>query len=251
MGKKISTPRDFIRQIADIEPLLTLLNHHPNTAFCIKDRKARIMVINKQNCEICNIPSEEAAFGKTGFAFLPRHIALQYHELDMRVIKTGKPVLNSIVESPNITDRLIINNKVPLFDKRRKVIGVAVMYHFVDYAGASPLKNRRLAEVASHIHTHYSEPLTNERLAAIAHLSVSQFKRIFRRIFSMSPSEYVIQRRVNAACELLETTDRTVSDIAVATGFYDQSHLNRTFKRVRGCTPSRYRGNRSSSSSAM
>ena len=47
--------------------------------------------------------------------------------------------------------------------------------------------------------------------------------------------------RLNAARRLLEKTDRLVSDIAVATGFFDQSHFTKIFKRERGVTPGEYR----------
>ncbi|MBQ3097507.1 MAG: AraC family transcriptional regulator [Kiritimatiellae bacterium] len=46
---------------------------------------------------------------------------------------------------------------------------------------------------------------------------------------------------VNATRVLLETTDRLVTDIAVATGFYDHAHFIKTFKSIAGVTPSRYR----------
>ncbi len=47
--------------------------------------------------------------------------------------------------------------------------------------------------------------------------------------------------RINAACELLTTTDRTIADIAGDVGFYDQSHLTNEFVRRKGLTPARYR----------
>ena len=46
---------------------------------------------------------------------------------------------------------------------------------------------------------------------------------------------------VSDLCRLLESTDKLLSDIAVETGFWDQSHLTRIFKRERGTTPGEYR----------
>lgn len=57
----------------------------------------------------------------------------------------------------------------------------------------------------------------------------------------MPPVEYLILTRINAARDLLETTDRTISDIAQEVGFYDHSHFVRHFKHIRGCTPNQYR----------
>jgi AraC-like DNA-binding protein len=63
----------------------------------------------------------------------------------------------------------------------------------------------------------------------------------FRRRFGMSITAYVAARRTAwAASEILETA-RSISEIALAAGFYDQSHLTRVFRRVLAATPAEYR----------
>ena len=57
----------------------------------------------------------------------------------------------------------------------------------------------------------------------------------------MPPARYVNLTRVNAARALLENTDKLLSEIAAETGFFDQSHLTRIFKKERGVTPGQYR----------
>jgi transcriptional regulator GlxA family with amidase domain len=47
--------------------------------------------------------------------------------------------------------------------------------------------------------------------------------------------------RIRAARDLLEQTDRTITDIALAVGFYDHSHFTKTFKQLLSCTPFHYR----------
>ena len=47
--------------------------------------------------------------------------------------------------------------------------------------------------------------------------------------------------RINAAKTILRTTDKRVSDVALETGFFDHAHFIRTFKRVVGTTPAKYR----------
>ena len=80
-----------------------------------------------------------------------------------------------------------------------------------------------------------------ERLAKIAHYSPAQFRRLFRELTQMSPSDYIVNVRINAAKTLLGTTDRRVSDIAAEVGFFDHAHFIRTFKRIVGTTPAKYR----------
>jgi transcriptional regulator GlxA family with amidase domain len=72
-------------------------------------------------------------------------------------------------------------------------------------------------------------------------LSVSQFNRQFKKKFHTTPRSYLTNVRMNAACHLLVSTDLPISEIALQTGFYDQSHLSNQFTRHRGMSPSHYR----------
>ena len=78
-------------------------------------------------------------------------------------------------------------------------------------------------------------------LAKMAGVSQSQFERRFNRIFGTTPYEYLLRVRIAAARALLENSERTIADIACETGFYDHSHFTRTFKRIVGISPGRYR----------
>jgi AraC family transcriptional regulator len=66
--------------------------------------------------------------------------------------------------------------------------------------------------------------------------------RVFRRHNGCSPGEYLRRIRVRRACRLLADTDRPLSAIAYDTGYADQSHFTRHFKRAMGVTPGEYRG---------
>lgn len=63
----------------------------------------------------------------------------------------------------------------------------------------------------------------------------------FRRHFGCSLGEYLRRRRVEMARDLLRNRELPLTQIAIETGFADQSHLTRTFKRLTGMTPGRYR----------
>ncbi len=134
-----------------------------------------------------------------------------------------------------------ITNKVPVYDKNGEIIGVAMAYYLADSTSDSPTVNQRLTSVIDYIHHHYAEQVKSEALAQIARVSETHLKRIFNQVFGMPPIEYLILTRIYSAGDLLGTTDRTVSDIAQAVGFYDHSHFIRHFKRLRGCTPNQYR----------
>jgi transcriptional regulator GlxA family with amidase domain len=63
----------------------------------------------------------------------------------------------------------------------------------------------------------------------------------FRRVFRATVGEYVRRLRVDAAQRMLTNSDISLAQIALETGFADQSHLTRVFRRATGLTPKLYR----------
>jgi transcriptional regulator GlxA family with amidase domain len=95
--------------------------------------------------------------------------------------------------------------------------------------------------VETFVSDHLDANLTLDHLADAAGVSPSSLLRRFKEHAGVTPWQYVIEARVERACTLLETTDRTLAEIALDTGFYDQPHFTRTFKEHVGCTPGEYR----------
>src|SRR5262249_49529719 len=103
------------------------------------------------------------------------------------------------------------------------------------------LPPRVLRRVCEHIEAHLDEKISVDSLAGIACLSVFHFARAFKQSEGVTPHDYLIQRRVKRAMELLAGTNVAISEIAVAVGFSDQSHLTRRFREHVGVCPSDYR----------
>jgi AraC family transcriptional regulator len=78
-------------------------------------------------------------------------------------------------------------------------------------------------------------------LSAIAGLSIFHFARQFKHAAGVTPHHYLVSRRVERAQKLLADTDLSLSAIAFATGFSDQSHLTRHFRQIVGMTPGQFR----------
>jgi transcriptional regulator of acetoin/glycerol metabolism len=98
-----------------------------------------------------------------------------------------------------------------------------------------------LKRVRSYIQDHLAERVSIEQLAAVAGLSVFHFARAFKQSQGMTPHEYLVERRVAHAHALLKETDTPLSKIAFVSGFADQSHLARHFKRRIGVSPRIFR----------
>ncbi|WP_430506958.1 helix-turn-helix domain-containing protein [Burkholderia sp. BCCCDS15] len=84
-----------------------------------------------------------------------------------------------------------------------------------------------------------------EEVAAECDLSRGYFIRAFSRTTGRTPHQWLLEQRVTRARELIETSDMTLADIAIACGFADQSHLNRVFARIVGHPPGAWRRARS------
>lgn len=82
---------------------------------------------------------------------------------------------------------------------------------------------------------------TVEELALAAGYSVDHFSRIFLKIMGLRPQSYVIQAKIERACQLLAESDLTVGAIAEALGFQEIFYFSRQFKQKTGEAPSEYR----------
>lgn len=89
------------------------------------------------------------------------------------------------------------------------------------------------------IRANHTESITLEQLCRIACLSPFHFHRIFVGIKGISPHDYLVHCRIRKARELL-LNGYSIAGTAVETGFVDQSHFTRCFKRMMGTTPGRY-----------
>ena len=98
-----------------------------------------------------------------------------------------------------------------------------------------------ITRVQDFVSYHYMEDIKVEDLAKSCHISETHFRRVFTSYMKMSPLEYINTVRINTACELLETTDDPVADIAHKCGFTTNSTFNRNFKQLMGVTPLEWR----------
>lgn len=99
-------------------------------------------------------------------------------------------------------------------------------------------KTIQLKEV---INLHLFSNLNLEELAKLCDMSLSSFKREFRKEFNNSPNNYINTKKVEKAKELLSITDMTISEIAYQVGFNDSFYFTRVFKKKTNSSPSNYR----------
>lgn len=98
-----------------------------------------------------------------------------------------------------------------------------------------------LERVRKTLEQRFAEPCKLSEIAAEAGVHPVHLAREFRKHYGTSVGEYLRRVRIEYACRELMGSNAAVTNIAFAAGFADQSHFSRTFKRLCGTTPGRYR----------
>jgi AraC family transcriptional regulator len=92
-----------------------------------------------------------------------------------------------------------------------------------------------------YIEANLGSKLVTRELADLVSFSKSHFSRAFKRSLGLPPMAYVVTRRVERAKVMMTSTREPLTQIAMACGFADQAHLNRSFRRMVGASPGRWR----------
>ncbi|MBQ2956864.1 MAG: helix-turn-helix transcriptional regulator [Clostridia bacterium] len=98
-----------------------------------------------------------------------------------------------------------------------------------------------MAFARQYFHEHYNEPINIEDFAQSRHMSISLFMRNFKKVYEISPKQYILNLRMNNAQSLLETTDYTVSEIAAIVGYDNPLYFSRLYHKQKGQAPTDYR----------
>ena len=102
-------------------------------------------------------------------------------------------------------------------------------------------KTGYLHKAISYINSFYATDVRVPLLAKLENLSTSRFNALFTAKHGISPMQYILKTRLNAACDLLMSTDLTIKEISSYVGYDDPHYFSRIFKRHIGFTPIGYR----------
>ena len=235
--------QSFFARMGEAQSLATLFDYLPDVYFYLKDEESRFIRVNEPMLRTHGMTHEWEMIGKNDFDFHLPLLAAQYVDEDRRVRESGKPLPNQVWLVPNSAGILFwyVSSKVPIFDRKGKVIGIAGAMVRMDQVGSVVEPYREMTPSVAHVMNNYAEQISIRGLAEMTGLSLSQFDRKFKELFQMTPSDYIHRVRVNAARTLLERSGDSIGVIAIECGFYDQSHFTKRFKRVIGLSPSAYR----------
>lgn len=107
----------------------------------------------------------------------------------------------------------------------------------------SAKSTEQIKSVLNFIRKNYATRLTLADLADVLNLSPEHFCRLFHSITGKSPIDYLNYYRIECACELLSSSQKSITEAAYSCGFNDLSYFNRMFKKYKKITPGRYQKN--------
>lgn len=177
---------------------------------------------------------------------LMRKIASEITADDLHEPHFPKPVVDDPIVARQILHLTHVleksDNRLKRDTAMRVALGSLILRHAENQPDDCCMAPQRDAvrRVRDYLDTYYEANTSLDELAAIAGLSPFHLVRVFKDETGLPPHTYLTHVRIQRAREMLMNDPMSIADVAYATGFTDQSHLTRWFKRMVGVTPGKY-----------
>lgn len=156
-------------------------------------------------------------------------------------LKFGAESSRNIRHALSVMSRIDELEKLCTMFRLLPVIFTAKDYTFAGKPMRIEHEVRRMQQVSTYVMAHYVHPISLDDIASEVGMNRSAFCSWFKRCKGMTFSQFVTQYRLNTACELLEHSQKSVSEIGYLVGFNDIPHFIRVFAKEKGVSPGKYR----------
>lgn len=141
---------------------------------------------------------------------------------------------------------LDLRNADPVLERAARLEVQARLLRIARGMSDSPVVNKpailsRADQLACYIARNYQQPLTSETIAKTNSVHPNYAMNLFRKTFGTTMTAIIVQHRISHAQRLLVTTDDTILNVAMNSGFQSLSRFNEAFKEMCGCSPRDYR----------
>ncbi|WP_190287794.1 AraC family transcriptional regulator [Massilia sp. MB5] len=228
--------------IGDVFFAETLFDALSDVVFFVKDSMGRYVVVNDTLVRRCGLKEKAALIGRTPAEVFSQPFGQRYLAQDLEVL-AGRSEIDDQLELhlyPNRDPGWCLTRKTALRSKSGEIVGLAGISRDLAMEDKKNPAYHKVAAAVRLIHERYDQPLNLTDLAQTANMSVAQIERYFLRIFHLTPRQFIIKTRLDAASRLL-AGKASVADIAQACGYADHSAFTRQFRATVGVTPSQYR----------
>ncbi|OWK44491.1 helix-turn-helix domain-containing protein [Fimbriiglobus ruber] len=242
----MSSP-DAVRRLFSLlaEPFTaeTVFDCLVEVVFFVKNERAEYVVVNRTLAERCGLKDKRALLGKSAEQAFPPPLGRTFWEQDMRLLRTGKPVLNQLELHlyPTGMTGWCLTDKFPLRSADERVVGLVGVSHDLHQPNETAGEYESVAAAVKYAGDHLDRRLTADELGGVAGLSAYQVDQKIRHLFRLTTGQLLLKLRMDSAAEQLRDTNRAIVEIGLACGYADQSSFTRQFRLTTGLTPGEYR----------
>lgn len=227
----------------ELGTLQALFDLAPDVAFFVKDSQGRYVSVNQSLLSRHGLTQPSDAIGKRPIEICPGDFGRIPTEQDQRVLRTGKPLVEHLELQWYRPSEPVwcLTTKLPLRDEQGNtngIIGFSRDVRMPLHPGDIPLA---FASVIAEFEEEPSMECSPATLAKRSQLSPSQFAKLTKKIYGLTPSQFIVKTRITAGSRLLRDTDHPIAEIAQRSGYNDQSSFTRAFRAVSGLTPLEFR----------
>jgi len=129
-----------------------------------------------------------------------------------------------------------------------KLILIQVCRYYTETTAPRSIGLVKISSAIDYMEKNYSEDISIDSLALRSGMASSSFRRIFKQTTGLAPTDFLIQLRIEKAAEMLLHKNVKVTDVCLASGFWNSSYFTRKFKKIMGMTPLEYRKKHAGSS---
>jgi PAS domain S-box-containing protein len=220
-----------------------LFDGMPDALFYIKDKEGRYLWANQTLLQRAGLGGLEVVVGKTADQLFPVSGASTMAQ-DMEVIRTGHPGLQllRVYRSHRGERHWCLSSKYPLLDTQKRIVGLAGLSRDLPRANDRHRSYHRLARFLSYIDDRLDQPVRIADAAEHASVSMDTLNRLVLEVFHVTPKQFLMKKRIDKACQMLEETTLSITEIAATCGYADHSAFSRQFRAATQITPVQYRG---------
>ena len=226
----------------DVETVERLFDQLPDCPFFIKDRRLRYVAANDAMVRLCGVKRRADILGRTAASFFPEAFVRRYEALDRQVLATGHAVTSKLDLSigARAVPTWLLFARFPVRAADGAIVAVAATSRRLGQPDRNHPTYARLAAVVQRLQDRFDQPLDLTDLASLASVSRSQLERDFKRLFHLTPQDFLHKLRIDRALKLLEG-DLSVAAVAQECGYADHSAFTRRFREQIGMPPQAYR----------
>lgn len=233
------------RHVSQVEVALLerLFDRSPDVAFFVKDAAGRYVAVNESLVERHGLKSKSQVIGKCPRDICPGDFGRIPTEQDEKVLQTGRPLVDHLEMQWHRPHDPVwcLTTKLPIHNGNSTVVGLIGFSRDIRVPVEPHEIPKDFARALEDFEQTLSSEVTPAWLARRSKLSPQRMARLTKRLFGLTPSQFITKSRIAAASRMLRDPDQSVAEIAHACGFYDHSAFTRAFRSATGMTPSEFR----------